>query len=259
MSTLIKDICARRELLLILVARNLKIRYKNSILGFFWTLLSPLFLIAIYAVFLRVLRFFQPGDPMFMPRLVTGIIVWQFLAMCLTDSLQAIMGNADLVKKSAFPRMVLPLSMVTANLLNFLLSSVVLVVYLQIVGMSVSGLYWLPLILLTHIALCLGISLILSCSNVFFRDTEHILTVGLLAWFFLTPIIYTFDYIPARFREIVFINPMAGIVTAYRAVLMSDQVPDVRLIAASFVMAWAMLAMGIAIFQKFQVRFAEEL
>ena len=256
---LFRDIVRRRELLWILVARNLKIRYKNSVLGFFWTLLSPLFLIAIYAVFLRVLRFFQPGDPLFMPRLVTGIIVWQFVAMCLNDSLQAILGNADLVKKSAFPRMVLPLSMLLANLVNFLLSGVVLVVYLQIVDMPVQGVLWLPLILMTHMAMCFGAGLIISCSNVFFRDTEHVLGVGLLAWFFMTPIIYTFDLVPAKVQEFIFLNPLAGIVAAYRWVLISDYCPNVWLIATSFVMSWAVLAAGIAVFEKNQVRFAEEL
>jgi ABC-2 type transport system permease protein len=259
MLALVRDLFRRRELLAILVLRNLKIRYKNSVLGFFWTLLSPLLMIAIYAAFLRLLRFFRPGDALFMPRLVTGILVWQFLSMCLTDSLQAVLGNADLVKKSAFPRMVLPLSMVSANLVNFLLSGVVLVAYLQFSGLPIGGAWFLPAVLLTHLALCLGASLILSCANVFFRDTEHILSVGLLAWFFLTPVIYTADYIPARFQEVAFLNPMAGIVTAYRWVLMSDRLPDARLILASFVMAWAVLAAGIAVFQGCQSRFAEEL
>ncbi|MBM4144537.1 MAG: ABC transporter permease [Lentisphaerae bacterium] len=259
MTGLIRDVARRRELLLILVGRNLKIRYKNSVLGFFWTLLSPLFLIAVYAVFARVLRFYRAGDTLFMPRLVTGIIVWQFVAMCLNDSLRAVLGNADLVKKSAFPRIVLPLATLTANLVNFALSGVVLVAYLQIARMPVQGLAWLPLVLATHVALCLGAGLIVACANVFFRDTEHIVGIALLAWFFLTPIIYTFDYVPAGFRDLAFINPLTGIVTAYRWMLMSDVAADARLIAASFIMAWTVLAAGAAVFQKLQMRFAEEL
>jgi len=256
MLALVRDIARRRELLWILVGRNLKIRYKNSVLGFFWTLLSPLFLIAIYAVFAKLLKFFGPG---YMPYLVTGVIVWQFVAMCINDSLQAILGNADLVKKSAFPRMVLPLAMLVANLVNFLLSGVVLVVYLQIVKLPMQGLVWLPLVLLTHMALCLGAGLVISCTNVFFRDTEHIVGVGLLAWFFMTPIIYSMDKIPAAFRDLAYLNPLAGIVMAYRWILMSGDAVSLSRIATSFAVAWLVLVFGVFVFQVNQARFAEEL
>ncbi|NQT91243.1 MAG: ABC transporter permease [Lentisphaerae bacterium] len=258
MFKLLKDLHGRRELLMLLVVRNLKIRYKNSALGFLWTLLAPLCLILVYAVFARVLRFFQ-NDPLFMPRLVIGIIVWQFLATCYNDALHAIMGNAELVKKSAFPRFILPLSMVLANLLNFLFSAVILVIYLQFVRMPLGPIAWLPLIILTQVALCLGGALIISSLNVFFRDTEHILSVGLLAWFFMTPIIYTIDYWPARFVHLGFLNPMTGLVTAYRAVLMSDSAVGPSFVALSVVVAWSVFVVGVIAFQKAQVRFAEEL
>lgn len=258
MFKLLKDLHGRRELLMLLVVRNLKIRYKNSALGFFWTLLAPLCLILIYAAFAHVLRFFK-DDPSFMPRLVIGVIVWQFLATCCNDALHAIMGNAELVKKSAFPRFILPLSMVFANLLNFLLSAVILVIYLQIVRMPLGAVGWLPLIMLTHGALCLGGALIISSLNVFFRDTEHILSVGLLAWFFMTPIIYSIEYWPARFVYLGFLNPMTGLVTAYRAVLMSDPIGDLSFLALSVVVCWLVFVVGVMVFQKAQVRFAEEL
>lgn len=258
MMSLFKDMYERRELLLILVVRNLKIRYKNSALGFFWTLLNPIFLIIIYATFLSILKF-NSGAPEFLPTLVTGILVWQFLAMCLGDSMQTILGNSTLIKKTAFPRIVLPLAMVKANFINFLLSFVILVIYLQIVGMPLTGVYWLPVVLLTHFALCLGVSLVLCCSNVFFRDTEHVISVLMLAWFFMTPIIYSPDYIPARFRALAFVNPMTGIVTAYRGVLMSAATPGAGLLVMSFLVSWAVLVAGVLVFQKLQVRFAEEM
>jgi len=258
MFKLLKDLHGRRELLMLLVVRNLKIRYKNSALGFLWTLLAPLCLILIYALFARVMRFFQ-DDPFFMPRLVVGVIVWQFLATCYNDGLQAIMGNAELVKKSAFPRFILPLSMVFANLLNFLLSAVILVIYLQIVRMPLGAVAWLPLIMLTHGALCLGGALIISSLNVFFRDTEHILSVGLLAWFFMTPIIYSIERWPARFVHLGFLNPMTGLVTAYRSVLMSDPIGDPSFLSLSVVVSWLVFVVGVIVFQVTQVRFAEEL
>ncbi|MBN1671287.1 MAG: ABC transporter permease [Kiritimatiellae bacterium] len=261
MLALIKQIHRHRELLLILMLRNLKIRYKSSVLGFFWTLLSPIFLIGIYAVFLRILRF-----PIDLPILVTGIIAWQFLAMCLGDSLHAVLGNANLVRKTASPRIVFPLAMVMANVVNLLLSLVVLFAYLLVTGARIGNLAWLPLIVLTQFALCCGMSLLLSCANVFFRDTEHILSVVLLAWFFLTPVIYPIDSLlkwlekfPMTVQRLAFANPMTGIVTAYRCVFLSSDIMAPRRVTGSCLIAWLILVIGAAVFQRFQTRFADEL
>lgn len=260
MLSLLKEIGSRRELLQILVGRNLKIRYKNSSLGFFWSLLSPLFLIVIYAIFLSLIRI-----PIDLPVLVSGIIVWQFLAMCLGDSLYAIVGNANLVTKAAFPRIILPLAMVGSNLVNFLLSCVVLFVYLIVVGVDFGVVLVLPFLIITQAALCLGVALILSTANVFFRDTEHILSVVMLAWFFLTPIIYPPEKVlvesdfPGWVHLIFFANPMTGIVTGYRMALLSANNPGFHLLCVSFAMAWAILAVGLMVFRKAEPRFGDEL
>ena len=258
MFTFLKEIYDGRELLGILIVRNLKIRYKNSALGFFWTLLVPLFLIVIYATFLRILRF-ATEDPLFLPQLVTGIIVWQFLAMCLNDSLQAVVGNANLVTKTAFPRVILPLAMVLANVVNFLLSSAVLLVYLLVIKVPFGNLAWLLVALPSQVALCLGLSLLISCLNVFFRDTEHILGVVLLSWFFLTPVIYPFSIIPSGLEYLASVNPMTGIVSAYRGALLARNPMSPAMMRLSLVMAWAMLPLGLAVFTKLEKSFADEL
>ncbi len=262
MFSLIKDIYQRRELLFILVDRNLKIRYKNSVLGFFWSLLTPLLFILIYAVFARILKF--TGEVAnYLQFLVVGIVVWQFLATCLHDSLHAVMGNANLVKKTSFPRFILPLAMTTANLVNFLLTCVVLVLYLVVSGIACGNLAIIPVVLLTQCALCLGLALIISSANVFFRDTEHILGVVTLAWFFLTPIFYSLqmqmDVLERSVQWLAFLNPMTGIVSGYRMALMSEASPGSSLLALSFAVSWAVLVFGILIFQNSQHRFADEL
>jgi lipopolysaccharide transport system permease protein len=253
-----KDVVRRRELVWILIERNLKIRYKNSFLGFFWSLLGPIFLILIYSVFLGLLRV-----PIHLPTLVSGIIAWQFLAMCMGDSLHSIVGNANLVTKASFPRVILPLSMVGANAINFLFSFGVLSVYLLAAGADFGALYWLPGILLTHAALCLGMALMLGAANVFFRDTEHVLSVVMLAWFFLSPVIYepqlVVDAFPPWVQVAFFANPMSGILTAYRAALLSQPTPDARLLALSFGVAWAVFAAGLLVFRKVEPRFGDEL
>lgn len=262
----IKEIWLRRELLWILIIRNLKLRYKHSVLGFFWSLLSPLLLIIIYAVFAKILRF-NDGNPNYLQFLVIGIVVWQFLSMCLNDSLYAIMGNTNLVKKTSFPRIILPLAMVVSNLLNFLLTWIVLLAYLVFVGMPFTHLEFLPLVLLLQTALCLGLALLLSGLNVFFRDTEHILGIGTLAWFFMSPIFYSIErqlsFLSEKYEWLAFLNPMSGIIWSYRRLLMGDKMPDVTVpvycLVVSAAVCFVMLGIGFATFQKLQVRFGDEL
>lgn len=270
MSSIFQDLRTHGELLWILVQRNLKIRYKNSVLGFFWTLLGPVFLILIYWVFIRLLKI-----EITVNALVSGIIVWQFVATTLGDSLNAILGNANLVTKTAFPRFLLPLSTVCANFINYLLTLVVLLVFLVTLKANFGMLYLLPLILITQFALCLGLSLLVSSLNVFFRDVEHLMGVVLLAWFFLSPVMYRNDYVVARlegmpqltesagrfFHGCFLANPMAGIVTAFRNVLLQepeDFIPGVFFLVP-LILSWAILCLGFFVFGKLEKQFGDEL
>ncbi|MFO7871025.1 MAG: ABC transporter permease [Kiritimatiellia bacterium] len=246
-----------RELLLILVARNLKIRYKSSMLGFFWSLLVPIALIVIYSFFLNILKVSTN-----LATLVVGIIVWQFLVTCMGDSLHAIIGNGPLVKKTSFPRIILPMAMVLGNLVNFFLSCVVLAAFLIVVGSDVGSLYFLPFAILTQIALCTGLALVISSSNVFFRDTEHLVSIITIAWFFLTPVIYPFSFVRdnvPQWEYLLSLNPMAGIVETYRSALISAPPMPEGMLAVSFTVAWTVFIAGIIVFQLSQSRFAEEL
>ena len=219
------------ELLRILTARNLKIRYKGSVLGFFWSLLTPALTILMYAVFARILKF-NAGQPHYLQFLVSGIIVWGFTVGSLNDSLFAIAGNANLVKKVYFPRAILPLTTALANGVNFLLTFVPLMLYLALTGTLAwgPGLLWLLPAFAFHLALCAGIACLVGTLNVFFRDTEHIVGLLLLAWFFMTPVMYEaslqatalarFAWYPEGLHGLVFLNPMTGILSLYRRALM---------------------------------------
>ncbi len=221
------EVYKRRELTWILVQRNLKIRYKNSALGFLWSLLTPVLMIFMYAVFASILKF-NTGSPNYLQFLVTGIIVWQFTAGFLNDSLNAIVGNANLVKKVFFPRIILPVSTVMANGVNFLLTFVVLFLYLMLSGVAdFTAFYWIVPAFALHLALGIGMSCLCATLNVFFRDTQHIIGVGSLAWFFLSPVFYApemqlgaLGFQNPQIGGIIFLNPMTGILAAYRAALM---------------------------------------
>ncbi|MDA3799080.1 MAG: ABC transporter permease [Kiritimatiellae bacterium] len=275
-----KNLFAWRELLATLAQRNLKVRYKSSALGFFWCLLSPLSKILIFAMFAGILKF-NLGMPDYLPFLVIGIIIWDFVALCMSDALGSIVGNANLVKKTSFPRIILPLANVWANLINFLLTFGVLFIFLLVWyipkgTLSMQHLWLLPVIIVSQAAFCLGITTLLAAMNVFFRDTEHISGVFQLAWYFLTPIFYTVDKqtsILANYGNIypylVFLNPMTGIACAYRYVLMGnnyktmfesvDLMPSLGMISISFGVCWLFMLVGISVFIKCQKLFADEL
>lgn len=225
----LSSLIAKRELIGKFVSRNLKIRYKNSVLGFFWSLLTPLCSILMYAIFARLLKF---GGDGYLPYLVTGIITWQFTASCLNDSLHSIAGNSNLVKKVFFPRIILPLSTVFANAINFLLTFVVLIFYLIVSGVADFENFWLIIpAFIMQIILCLGLACLCSTSNVFFRDTEHIIGVVSQAWFFLSPIMYPLsfqtDVVINKFSSAllpwIYLNPMTGILVLYRKALLGGK------------------------------------
>jgi ABC-2 type transport system permease protein len=183
--------------------------------------------------------------------------------MCLNDSLGAVAGNSNLVKKTAFPRIILPLSTVAANLINFMLTLVVLTIYLLAMGLRPTHLYGLPVVILTHGALCLGLALIISAANVYFRDTEHIIGVSTLAWFFLTPIFYyvtkQLSFMPDHLKWMVYLNPMTGTVAAYRFIFMSIPTSSLGDLGVSAAVCWVVLLIGVIVFQKAQKSFADVL
>lgn len=261
----IGEIWNRRELVRMLSVRNLKIRYKNSALGFLWSLLTPGFFILIYALFAGIIG--MRGKMIgadgateidFLPFLVTGIVVWQFTATCFNDGLHAVTGNANLVKKAAFPRLILPIAMSLANAVNFLLTLIVLAIYLVLApGIHFQGaaILWLPAAVVAHCALGLGLALVVSTANVFFRDTEHLVGVASLAWFFLTPVFYPpqmqMDILADKLNWpawLAYLNPMTGIVGAYRQALLGGGAWLTGTLV-SFGVALAVLVVGLIVFQ----------
>lgn len=261
-------VAARRELVSSLVGRNLKIRYKGSALGFFWSLLTPLCFIAIYAVFARLLKF-SGGVPGYLQYLVSGIVAWQFTAGCLNDSLHSIAGNANLVKKVFFPRVILPLSTALANLVNYLLTFAVLMLYLLLSGHARLGAAWLLApALAMHFALCLGLCCLCGTSNVFFRDTEHIVGVVSQAWFFTTPVMYPvafqLGFLPPRLAWLAYLNPMTGVLALYRRAILGLPIkpadgPWVAGVAVSCAVCAAILVAGLRALKAGDARFGDVL
>ena len=228
--SVLADILAHHDLLSNLIARNLKSRYKDSVFGFLWSILTPLFMAGIYLVFLRILA---RGVPM--EEILIGVFAWQFTAQCIFNGLTCITDNGNLIKKVYFPRIILPLATTISNLVNFLLTIVVqfalvailLGVHGQHMGIAVLA---VPAVIVVHFVFCFGIVLFLSCSNVYFRDLEHLVNVLVTAFFFITPVMYSYgmvEQIAAScnlpvLAELYMVNPMAVIIGAYRALILPD-------------------------------------
>lgn len=260
----LKELARRRELIGNLVARELKSRYKGSVLGFLWSLLTPLFLAVIYFLFLRMLTRSVSTE-----EIIIGVFAWQFTVICVQSGMTAVTANANLVKKVFFPRYVLPLSVTLANLVNFLLTLVMQFVLLGVLcvvhGTALSPtLLALPVLIAYHTLFNFGVALLLSSSNVYYRDTQHLVGVLTVAWFFLSPAMYNLDLV-AHFSaahpwvmKVYLLNPMAPIITAYRALILeSAQFP--MTIWAWTGLLWPLLLTAIAwrVFQRSQRYFAD--
>lgn len=268
----IKELYRFRNLLQKLVARDLRVRYKNSVLGILWSWLNPLFMMVVYTVVFIFMRRSGTGVvpsrefPVFV---LCALLPWNFFSSAVLGSIGSIDGNAPLVKKVYFPREILPLSVVFSNLVNFGISLVILVPMLLIFRIKLTP--WallLPAIVAIQVCLITGIALVLSTLNVFYRDTRAIMDVAMMAWFFLTPIIYPIDILP-RSREILgitldihrwtrILNPMASLVAAYRDVLYYGRLVGPDFLARTAVTSLVVLLIGYVVFYKFSPRFGEE-
>ncbi|MCX7045071.1 MAG: ABC transporter permease [Candidatus Sumerlaeota bacterium] len=278
-----------RELILSLVTRDLKTRYKGSALGFFWSLCRPLFIMAVlFAVFVVIvpLRFDQAyfnvaDDPWatkvgFGVHLMIGILLWNFFASALSESTRSILGNGNLIKKIKMPLEVFPVATVLANLAHLLLAFAVLVPAMLLLGYRMS---WLaltaPLLIALLTILTAGFAFMLSAANVFYRDVASLTEIVLMAWFYVTPIFYPASVAYAQLREhsIVFFwlfvaNPMATICIAVRRVLFIEgnfasarEAGDATLwkylLLCTFI-SLAIYGLGRLMFMRLSARFADE-
>jgi ABC-type polysaccharide/polyol phosphate export permease len=264
----VRDLWRYRNAVLQLTIRELKARYKNTVLGFFWSLLNP---IAMMLVFTAVFTVFLPNNnienyPLFV---LCGLLPWNFLSAGILTGISSITSNGNLVNKVYFPREVLPLSSVLANLVNFLLALVVLFVLLLIFQTPISPWIWLlPVVILLHTAFVLGLALILSTLNVFYRDTLMVMDVIMLAWFFLTPVVYSLQILPESYellgrtvdiqRLVYIFNPMASIISTYRDLLYFGYRTDLDFFVRTAITSFAILAFGYWFFRTYSHRFGEE-
>lgn len=255
----IKEIFSYREMINAFIRRDLRGRYKGSVLGFLWTFINPLLQLCVYSVvFSVILRVDRPKYYLF---LFVALIPWIFFSSSVQGGSSCIIAYKDMVKKIYFPREVLPIATVTTNFVNMLFCFVVIfgVVIFSRTPLNPLALLCLIPVFLVEYILALGMAFLVSAVTVYLRDMEHILGIVLMAWQYLTPVLYDYEMVPEQFRLIFSLNPMTPVITAYRDILYYSKVPNLLTLVSALVMGIAVLIIGWFTFTKLKSRFAEEL
>lgn len=259
MIKMFKEIWGYRTMIQTLVRRDLRGRYKASVLGFLWTFIIPLCQLLVYTLVFSVIM--RSDIEKYYLFLFVALIPWNFFANCLTGGANCIVQQQALVTKIYFPREVIPISYVTSAFVNMLYCGVVVVAVCIFSGIRFSplGLLCLPLVMLLEYALALGFTMIFSALTVYLRDIEHILGIISMAWMFMTPIMYKIDQVPDSVKCVFHYNPMTPIVTAYRDILYAGTVPKLNTLVGAVIWAAISLVAGFLIFERMKRRFAEEM
>ena len=247
-----------RDLLREWTSRNIRARYQQSVLGWFWAVLQPTAQVAIYTVVFTLVVRIDTGNIPYVIFSYVAMVPWTLLASSLTDMSNSLVDNMTLVNKIYFPREVLPVAALLARLIDFGVAAVLVVVLMVIYKVHVFplGLLFLPVILGIQLILMLGIGLATAAANVFVRDIRSLMMLGLQLWFYASPIIYPVTAVPENLRPYYYLNPMNGIIEAYRDVLLRSQLPGSYLIP-SVMISIVVFILGYWFFKRVEFLFAD--
>jgi lipopolysaccharide transport system permease protein len=244
------------DLVWVLVAKEMKAKYKIASLGYIWSVVQPLASVIIfYFVFKIVIHINIENYPLF---LIIGLFAWQWFAVAVNNSLTSLMHNASVIKKINFPRELIPVSIVAVEMIHFLMTLPVLLGAMFFFGLKphLNAIVLFPFPLILQFLFTFAVCLFVSAVNLFFRDLERLVTVFMMLLFYLTPIVYAFDMIPAELKYYVLLNPMTVIVTSWRDILLSGSLNWSDLGSVG-ILSSGLLAASYWVFCKLSPRFAE--
>jgi lipopolysaccharide transport system permease protein len=254
-----KELYQYRELLKTNVKKDIRGKYKASFLGVLWSFINPLLMVAVYAiVFPYIMRVQTPNYLIF---LICGVIPWNWFTTVISQGTTCITNNANLIKKVYFPREILPISSVTSGLVNFLISCIIILIFVLAGGLGLSWhLIFLPLIALVQYVITLALIFLLSAFNVYVRDVEYIVMFIINMLFYATPVLYSSDMFSSGWFIWIFrLNPMAHIINAYRDIFYVHEIPQITTLLIILVLGLLALVICYKIFKKLEKRFAEEI
>lgn len=249
---------SHRELLYELTQREIKSRYKQSILGYAWVIINPLAQMLVMSfVFSVILRVDSAGAP-YPLFLYVGLLPWTLFTTSLISSCNVLVSNANLVKKIYFPRELLIASTIIAKVVDFLLASTVLIAFFLFFQHSINWqILWVIPIFFIQQVFTYGLSLMVAAFNLFYRDIQYVLNLFIIVWMYLTPIIYPIEMIPEQYRFIFIVNPMAVLINAYRQTMLGQGWPNVMNLGLATILSFATCILGWIIFKKLEKVFAD--
>ena len=249
MLQLVKEVYKNRELIWALALKELRVRYKRSALGFLWALLNPLLMMAILTlVFSHIMRLGVQSYAVF---LLSALLPWTFFSQALSYSVESIVGNGALLQKVRVNKSVFPVAAVLSNILNFFFSLVPMVAILLALRFPLHWTWaYLPVPLFALFCFTLGCGFFCAAANVYYRDVAHILQIVIQAWFYLSPIMYSIEFLPQRYRAVFRLNPMLYLLNQFRMAIYYGQLPSPQSIAFSLAIGLIFLYGGYLIFRR---------
>ena len=254
---LFKNLYDYRELLKTNVKKDIRGKYKGSFLGVLWSFLNPLLMVAVYAIVFPYIMRIKTDN--YLQYLICGVIPWNFFTTVMGLGMGSIKNNAGVIKKVYFPREILPITYILSALCNTIFSYSIVFPMLLLFKIPITiNILWLPIILIVQAIFNLGLAFIVSSVNVFFRDLEYLISVGIIALYFMTPVMYNIRILPLKYQHLLLLlNPMAGFITMYRDVTYYGTMPKIKLLLYLFTISILIFIIGYVTFQKLQKKFAE--
>jgi ABC-2 type transport system permease protein len=242
------------DLVILLVQRDLRVRYRGSVLGYFWSMMNPLLtMLILWAVFSHLMKYQMPNFSLF---LLSGILTWNFFLQSLSIGVNSILHSGGLLKKVSTPAFIFPLATVASCLVNFFLALVPFVIISLILQQPLRlSLISLPMVWLPYILFTFGCALALASINVIYRDVAHVIDPLLQITFYATPVIYPIEAIPEKYRYLLQFNPLNHFVSASRKVLYESEVPSLRTFGVLMAMALVALTIGLTIYRAKRAKF----
>lgn len=251
------------ELLWQMVGREVKARYKQSILGYFWVILNPLAQMLVmsfaFSIILRIPTNASSNIP-YSIFLFVGLLPWTLFANSLSSSCSSLINSSSLITKIYFPRSILVLSTTIAKIIDFLFALSILIIYMIIyhVPININILWIFPIFFIQQI-FTLGLSLFFAAANLLYRDIQYLLTLIITLWFYLTPVVYPADIVPSKFKIFFQLNPMAVIINAYRQTVLGGGTPNYMSLLIATIVSLIFLLLGLAYFKSREKLFADNI
>lgn len=245
-----RELWAIREVLANLIRRELKVKYTDSFLGAVWSLLNPVVFLAVFSFVVKVLEARVPDFPVF---LLSGLLAWNFFSTSVQSGTSSVVDNANLVKKMAFPREILPLASIGVGLVDLALQTIVLVAFIVLSGhgLTVTALVLYPTALVALVAFTTAVTFLTSATNVRYRDIQHLVGLAMLVWFWATPIVYPAALVRGRLSEPLFnlylANPLTAILSGFQRALYGDPSPDRTPVLPDEPVLWVLAVVGVAV------------